>query len=307
MALFGAPIAHEDHAQRACYAALSLQERAAALRARGEAQPRPRLRHAHGPASRATSWWGRSATTCAWTTPRRATPSASRSAWSRSRSRTRCYLSGATAALVSGYLALDDLGAVRGEGRLRPRARVRAARARRGAHALRHLARPRPQPLRRPRRGSAYARRRARAGAAPATARCVGIVAEAGTGKSRLCFEFTERCRARGLRGARGAAVAHGKNLPLLPILQVFRAVLRHRRARRRPHSWRASSIAGAPAAARRGLPRGAAGACSSSSACPIRSARRRAWSPRRSSACCSACCARSSRAPTRARARRTS
>ncbi len=26
MALFGAPITHEDHAQRACYAALSLQE-----------------------------------------------------------------------------------------------------------------------------------------------------------------------------------------------------------------------------------------------------------------------------------------
>jgi class 3 adenylate cyclase len=27
MALFGAPIAHEDHAQRACYAALSLREK----------------------------------------------------------------------------------------------------------------------------------------------------------------------------------------------------------------------------------------------------------------------------------------
>ncbi len=26
MALFGAPIAHEDHAQRACYAALHLRE-----------------------------------------------------------------------------------------------------------------------------------------------------------------------------------------------------------------------------------------------------------------------------------------
>jgi hypothetical protein len=29
MALFGAPIAHEDHAQRACYAALHLQKEVA--------------------------------------------------------------------------------------------------------------------------------------------------------------------------------------------------------------------------------------------------------------------------------------
>src|SRR5215211_1101593 len=33
MALFGAPIAHEDHAQRACYAALHLQEELAAYAA----------------------------------------------------------------------------------------------------------------------------------------------------------------------------------------------------------------------------------------------------------------------------------
>ena len=33
----------------------------------------------------------------------------------------------------------------------------------------------------------------------------VGVVAEAGTGKSRLCFEFLERCRARGMRVYEGA------------------------------------------------------------------------------------------------------
>ncbi len=32
MALFGAPIAHEDHAQRACYAALHLRDALRALR-----------------------------------------------------------------------------------------------------------------------------------------------------------------------------------------------------------------------------------------------------------------------------------
>ena len=45
MALFGAPIAHEDHARRACYAALHLQRRArrlrggAAARSTGSASP----------------------------------------------------------------------------------------------------------------------------------------------------------------------------------------------------------------------------------------------------------------------------
>jgi adenylate cyclase len=52
----------------------------------------------------------------------------------------------------------------------------------------------------------------------------VGVVADAGTGKSRLCFEFLERCRARGMRVFEARAVAHGKNIPFLPVLELFRA-----------------------------------------------------------------------------------
>jgi hypothetical protein len=51
----------------------------------------------------------------------------------------------------------------------------------------------------------------------------VGIVGQAGIGKSRLCFEFLERCRARGMDVLVGRAVAHGKNIPFLPMLEVFR------------------------------------------------------------------------------------
>jgi len=36
MALLGAPIAHEDHAERACYTALQLRDAISRLRTRGE-------------------------------------------------------------------------------------------------------------------------------------------------------------------------------------------------------------------------------------------------------------------------------
>jgi class 3 adenylate cyclase/predicted ATPase/DNA-binding IscR family transcriptional regulator/ribosomal protein L40E len=54
-------------------------------------------------------------------------------------------------------------------------------------------------------------------------AQVVGIVGEPGVGKSRLCFEFLERCRARGLAIFEAHGVPHGKALPLLPMLELFR------------------------------------------------------------------------------------
>src|SRR5207249_5204190 len=51
----------------------------------------------------------------------------------------------------------------------------------------------------------------------------VGVVAEAGVGKSRLCYEFAERCRARGLSVYEAHCVAHGKMIPFLPILEIMR------------------------------------------------------------------------------------
>src|SRR5262249_40574768 len=40
---------------------------------------------------------------------------------------------------------------------------------------------------------------------------------------SRLCFEFLERCRGRGIVIYRASGVAHGKNVPFLPILELLR------------------------------------------------------------------------------------
>jgi class 3 adenylate cyclase/predicted ATPase len=57
--------------------------------------------------------------------------------------------------------------------------------------------------------------------------RVVGVVAGPGLGKSRLCFEFSERCRARGITVYDAHGISHGKLIPFLPVLEVFRAFFR--------------------------------------------------------------------------------
>ena len=51
----------------------------------------------------------------------------------------------------------------------------------------------------------------------------IGIVGEPGLGKSRLCLEFVARCRSQGLPVFEAHCPAHGKNIPYLPILELFR------------------------------------------------------------------------------------
>lgn len=52
----------------------------------------------------------------------------------------------------------------------------------------------------------------------------IGLVAEAGVGKSRLCFEFAERCRAAGVRVLEGRALAHSRATPFEPVIDVAKA-----------------------------------------------------------------------------------
>jgi adenylate cyclase len=52
----------------------------------------------------------------------------------------------------------------------------------------------------------------------------VGLVAEAGVGKSRLCYEFAERCRMRGVRVLEGRALAHSRATPYVPAIDVVKA-----------------------------------------------------------------------------------
>jgi predicted ATPase len=56
-------------------------------------------------------------------------------------------------------------------------------------------------------------------GAAP----IVAIVAEPGTGKSRLCFEFLNGCRERAVHVVDAHALAHARRLPFLPVRELIR------------------------------------------------------------------------------------
>lgn len=53
--------------------------------------------------------------------------------------------------------------------------------------------------------------------------RVVGVVGEAGIGKSRLCFEFAENCRKQGIRVYEARVLAHGRATPFQPVLELLR------------------------------------------------------------------------------------
>jgi class 3 adenylate cyclase/tetratricopeptide (TPR) repeat protein len=53
--------------------------------------------------------------------------------------------------------------------------------------------------------------------------RVVGVVGEAGIGKSRLCFEFAENCRGKGIRVFEARVLAHGRSTPFQPVLELLR------------------------------------------------------------------------------------
>jgi predicted ATPase len=133
------------------------------------------------------------------------------------------YLSEHTAKLASGYFQLRDLGETRVKGLNDPL----------HVFELEGLGRVRTRlDISRVRGFTKFVGRQSEMAALEAAlekaiagnAQVIGVVAEPGTGKSRLCFEFLERCRARGLAVFEAHGVPHGKSLPLLPMLELFRS-----------------------------------------------------------------------------------
>jgi class 3 adenylate cyclase/tetratricopeptide (TPR) repeat protein len=222
MAVFGAPIAHEDHARRACYAALQMlddvAEYAAELRrgpglnfstriginsgevvagaigADGEGEYTA-IGHTVGLAQRMEAL---------------AEPGSA-------------YLTERTAALAAGFLDLDDLGEFEIKGASRPvqvfqLAGVGAARSRLDLPRERGFSRF----VGRDEEMTTLEEALSHAGAGEGAV--VGIRAEAGVGKSRLTYEFAERCRERGIEVFEAQAQSHGQSIPFMPVLQMLRA-----------------------------------------------------------------------------------
>jgi adenylate cyclase len=221
MALFGAPIAHEDHAQRACYAALHLRDEIARYATEVKRE------HGVGFSTRMGINSGEVVVGKIGDDMRMDYTAQGHTVGLAQRMESiaepnTCFLSEATAQLARGYFTLDDLGDFRIKGvtthvRVFRLGNVGTARSRFDVSRARGF--------------SCFVGRAADMRtledaldqAAAGNGQVVGVVAEAGTGKSRLCFEFLERCRARGIRVIEGRAVAHGRNIPFLPILEVFR------------------------------------------------------------------------------------
>jgi class 3 adenylate cyclase len=63
--------------------------------------------------------------------------------------------------------------------------------------------------------------------AAGGESRVVGVVGEAGVGKSRLCFEFAEQCRHSGVRVLEARALSHTASTPFEPVVDLLRDYFR--------------------------------------------------------------------------------
>ena len=221
MALFGAPIAHEDHAQRACYSALEARDQlrtfADELRVSQGLNFSFRIGLNSGDVvvgkigdDLRMDYTAQGATVgIAQRIEQLAAPG-------------HVYLSGATEHLISGYFQTRPMGDtnLKGLAEALPLFELEAtgsARTRLDIAVTRGLSRFVGRADEMQTLEAAMGR------AANGHGQVIGIVGEPGLGKSRLCFEFVEHCRQQHVPVFEAHCPAHGKNIPYLPILELFR------------------------------------------------------------------------------------
>jgi class 3 adenylate cyclase len=223
MALFGAPIAHEDHAQRACFAALALRD------AVGRYADELRVAKGLNFSVRMGINSGEVVVGKIGDDLRMDYTAQGHSVGLAQRmeqlaAQGKALLTEHTAKLVEGYFALRDLGATQLKGASEPLhvfelEGIGTARTRLDVSRARGLSRfvGRADEMHQ----VEAALERALAG----QGQVIGIVAEPGTGKSRLCYELAERCRARGITTRTAIGVPHGKSVPYLPVIELLRDI----------------------------------------------------------------------------------
>jgi adenylate cyclase len=222
MAVFGAPIAHEDHARRACYAALRMlddvSEYAAELRRKHELNFSTRIGINSGEViAGAIGDEGDGNYTAIGHTVGLAQRMEALAEPG------KAYLAEAAADQAHGFLDLEDLGEFEIKGSSRP-VRVYELTGIGTARSRLDLSRERGFSQFVGREAEMRVLEEGLAAAQSSEGSVVGIVAEAGLGKSRLTAEFAERCRARGLEVYEAQAQSHGQETPFAPVLQILRA-----------------------------------------------------------------------------------
>ena len=226
MALFGAPIAHEDHAQRACYAALHLRDTLKAyadtLRIEHGLNFSVRMGINSGDVVVGTIARSGEALRMEYTAQGHTVGLAQR--MEQLAEPGKALLAAGTIDVVHGYFALRDLGAMKIKGVDAP---VRVAELEGVGRMRTRLDRSRARGLSKfvGRDDEMQQLETALRRALDGDGQAVGLMAEAGSGKSRLCYEFLERCRSRGIAVRTTTGVPHGRAVPLQPILEFYREI----------------------------------------------------------------------------------
>jgi class 3 adenylate cyclase/tetratricopeptide (TPR) repeat protein len=221
MALFGAPLAHEDHAVRACYAALRMQE--------GVQKYAEKVRRSHGAVVKIRVGLNSGEVVVRaigsdlhmdYTAVGLTTHLAAR--MEQLADPGAIVLTPETLALVEGYIAVKSLGPAPVKGLAEPvevyevtgagpaRTRLQAG-ARRGL--TRFVGRD----------AELEQLRRAQQLAGNGHGQVAALVGEAGVGKSRVLYEFTHSHRLQGWLVLEAASVSYGKATSYLPVIDVLK------------------------------------------------------------------------------------
>jgi class 3 adenylate cyclase len=222
MALFGAPLAHEDHAQRACHAALQLREQVRLYaqelkRARGLTfAVRMGLNSGEVIVGTIGDDLRMDYTAQGHTVGLAARMQQIAEAGA-------IYLTAHTASLVASFFTLEPVGRVRIRG-VREPVRTFALVEAKPIHTRLEASRARGFSSFVGRADEVATLEAALSRAVAGHARVVGVVGAPGVGKSRLCQEVVDRWRAEGLTVAEAHCPAHGRALPYATLLELLRS-----------------------------------------------------------------------------------